>query len=81
MFIFIVLFISCYYFFKILKIFSCSGMFRNVPECSMFRVLSTASYETLAPLKTPAWEVTKFLGVLRLSVNPIETLCIAGAKE
>ena len=56
-------------------------MFRNVPECSMFRVLSTASYETLAPLKTPAWEVTKFLGVLRLSVNPIETLCIAGAKE
>ena len=39
------------------------------------------SYETRAPLKTPAWEVTKFLGVLRLSVNPIETLCIAGAKE
>ena len=38
MFIFIVLFISCYYFFKILKIFSCSGMFRDVPECSgMFR--------------------------------------------
>ena len=34
MFIFIVLFISCYYFFKILKIFSCSGMFRDVPECS-----------------------------------------------
>ena len=52
MFIFIVLFISCYYFFKILKFFSCSGMFRDVPECSgmfrhvpecsMFRVLSTA---------------------------------------
>ena len=39
------------------------------------------SYETLAPLKTPAWEVTKFLGVLRLSINPIETLCIAEAKE
>ena len=24
-------------------IFSCSGMFRNVPECSMFRILSTPS--------------------------------------
>ena len=31
--------VSCYYFFKILKIFSCSGMFRNVPACSrMFGV-------------------------------------------
>ena len=42
MFIFIVLFISCYYFFEILKIFhvpGCSGMFRNVPACSgMFHV-------------------------------------------
>ena len=39
------------------------------------------SYKTRAPLKTPAWEVTKFLSVLRLSVNPIEALCIAEAKE
>ena len=39
MFIFIVLFISYYYFFKMLKKFSCSGMFRDVPECSgMFHV-------------------------------------------
>ena len=44
MFIFIVLFISCYYFFKILKIFSCSGMFRDVPECSgMFRQVPECS--------------------------------------
>ena len=28
---------------KIIFIFSCSGMFRHVPECSVFRVLSTAS--------------------------------------
>ena len=49
MFIFIVLFISCYYFFKILKFFSCSGMFRNVPECSMFLVLSTASVKFKVP--------------------------------
>ena len=27
---------------KIIFIFSCSGMFRHVPECSVFRVLSTA---------------------------------------
>ena len=36
-----------YYFFffmKITFIFSCSGMFRNVPECSVFRVLSTRPY-------------------------------------
>ena len=26
---------------KIIFIFSCSGMFRHVPECSIFRVLST----------------------------------------
>ena len=26
---------------KIIFIFSCSGMFRDVPECSMFQVLST----------------------------------------
>ena len=26
---------------KIIFIFSCSGMFRNVPDCSMFQVLST----------------------------------------
>ena len=44
MFIFIVLFISCYYFFKILKFFSCSGMFRDVPECSgMFRNVPACS--------------------------------------
>ena len=30
-----------FFFMKIILIFSCSGMFRNVPECSMFRVLST----------------------------------------
>ena len=26
---------------KIIFIFSCSGMFRHVPECSVFRTLST----------------------------------------
>ena len=30
-----------FFFTKITLIFSCSGMFRNVPECSMFQVLST----------------------------------------
>ena len=36
---------------KIIFIFSCSGMFRNVPECSMFRVLSTPS-NIIGRLKT-----------------------------
>ena len=30
-----------FFFIKIIFIFSCSGMFRNVPECSVSRVLST----------------------------------------
>ena len=29
---------------KITFIFSCSGMFRNVTECSMFRILSTPQF-------------------------------------
>ena len=33
---------------KIILIFSCSGMFRNVPACSVFRVLSTAIIELVA---------------------------------
>ena len=45
MFIFIVLFISCYYFFEILKFFSCSGMFRDVLECSgMFRKVPCSGF-------------------------------------
>ena len=32
-------------------IFSCSGMLRNVPECSVFRVLSTRSL-TVALLRS-----------------------------
>ena len=42
LFVFIVFYLNffCYYHFFF---FSCSGMFRNVPECSMFRVLSTAN--------------------------------------
>ena len=31
---------------KIIFIFSCSGMFRHVPECSMFRILSTPKNST-----------------------------------
>ena len=37
---------------KIIFIFSCSGMFRNVPECSMFRVLSTPLLRTFRPKNT-----------------------------
>ena len=40
--IIIIIIILLYFFFmKIIFIFSCSGMFRDVPECSMFLVLST----------------------------------------
>ena len=39
-FIFIILFLI-FFFMKIIFIFSCSGMLRHVPECSVFRVLST----------------------------------------
>ena len=43
-FIKIILLLLLFYLFifmKIIFIFSCSGMFRHVPECSVFRVLST----------------------------------------
>ena len=30
------------FFYEFFFVFSCSGMFRNVPECSMFLILSTA---------------------------------------
>ena len=36
----IILFLN-FFFMKIFFIFSCSGIFRNVPECSLFLVLST----------------------------------------
>ena len=36
-----------FFFMKITFIFSCSGMFRNVPECSMFLVLSTPLFPSL----------------------------------
>ena len=37
----LLLFYNIFFFMKNILIFSCSGMFRNVPGCSMFRVLST----------------------------------------
>ena len=39
---YILFFYFLYFFYEFFFIFSCSGMFRDVPECSMFWVLSTA---------------------------------------
>ena len=36
-----------FYFFMFRDVPGCSGMFRHVPECSMFRVLSTAEWENI----------------------------------
>ena len=36
---------------KITFIFSCSGMFRHVPECSMFRILSTPAGNIISSRK------------------------------
>ena len=51
--IIIILFLIIIFFFlKIILFFhvpGCSGMFRNVPACSMFRVLSTARQASLLP--------------------------------
>ena len=46
--IFLLLLFYYIFFTKIIFIFSCSGMFRNVPGCSMFLVLSTPSEEPLS---------------------------------
>ena len=34
-----------FFFFMFRDVSECSGMFRHVPECSMFRILSTALIE------------------------------------
>ena len=41
-----------FFFMKNILIFPCSGMFRNVPGCSMFRVLSTPQSYTFEPSTT-----------------------------
>ena len=41
---------SIFFFTKIIFIFSCSGMFRHVPECSVFLVLSTPPLSLLHSL-------------------------------
>ena len=38
---FIIIILFYFFFMKIIFIFSCSGIFRDVPVCSVFRVLST----------------------------------------
>ena len=43
----IYLFSLLFFFMKIIFIFSCSGMFRDVPECSVFPVLSTPYHQAL----------------------------------
>ena len=46
----IILLLLFYYIFFFMKYFSCSGMSRNVPGCSMFLVLSTPDRLTWVPL-------------------------------
>ena len=46
---------------KIIFIFSCSGMFRDVPECSVFRVLSTTLLESPAIVTCRATLPSDFL--------------------
>ena len=46
----LLLFYFIFFFMKIIFIFSCSGMFRDVPECSgMFRVLGLIDAHSLQP--------------------------------
>ena len=46
---------------KIIFIFSCSGMFRHLPECSVFRVLSTP-----IPSKLSAIDIIQYMFVPQL---------------
>ena len=46
-YVIIIILFNYYFFMKITFIFSCSGMFRNVSECSMFLVLSTSFFRAV----------------------------------
>ena len=67
---------------KIIFIFSCSGMFRHVPECSLFRVLSTlhglASHGNLS-----SWHrlVNKNGRLIKNTNGKIPKLCLKNLKE
>ena len=49
------LYIYIFFFMKIIFIFSCYGMLRNVPECSVFHVLSTPSLSVALLRNVHAW--------------------------
>ena len=58
--------LSLHIFLIIMIIMPCSGMFRDVPECSMFRVLSTPQYNLQKSLAFSSWVIlalTGFAGV------------------
>ena len=54
------------FFMKITFIFSCSGMFRNVPECSVFLVLSTPIQNTKIDFIVS--DHLRFYGCMKFSV-------------
>ena len=60
--ILLLLFYYIFFFMKIIFIFSCSGMFRDVPRCSMFLVLSTPLFSRpdWQPLGLRGWASTSF---------------------
>ena len=51
----VIIFIYIFFFMKIIFIFSCYGMLRNVPECSVFHVLSTPSLSVALLRSVHAW--------------------------
>ena len=44
---------------KIIFTFACSGMFRNVPACSMFRILSTAGWNGLKYIEVTSTKIKR----------------------
>ena len=55
----IIILLLLFFSMKIIFIFSCFGMFRHVPECSMFRVLSTPVEDrTSGGRKLVFWKVS-----------------------
>ena len=66
--ILLLLLLFIYFFMKIIFIFSCSGMLRNVPECSMFLVLSTPD-NSIAFVFTDKWQMADFMQITGRTLN------------
>ena len=72
---FVIIILLYIFFMKIIFIFPCSGMFRDVPECSVFLVLSTAVMYSAAGSFVFAWDAAESHSMKLLKSSTKERPC------